>query len=187
MISNKHDYLRYKEQDLLKNNFDSSFLSYFTNDIWKFLRLLRRVEYIINTKNSSLYLPLKVLTLYRFKSISKKLGYSIPPNVCGAGLILHHYGNIVINEKCRIGDNCKIHIGVNIGGNNGKGLTPQIGNNCYIGPGAKIFGDVLLGDSCQIGANAVVNKSFPEFGHVIVGIPAKSIRRIYDDKSNKEL
>ena len=187
MIKNKQDFLDFKKQDALNNTFKTTFFSYLTNDIWKFLRLLRKVEYLKNTKTSILYAPLIFFTLYRFKSISKKLGFSIPPNVCGPGLTLHHYGNIVINEKCRIGENCKIHVGVNIGGNQGKNMTPKIGNNCYIGPGAKIFGGIVLGNYTQIGANAVVNKSFPESGNVLVGIPAKSIRietKPHDEGSN---
>jgi serine O-acetyltransferase len=176
MIKNKQDYLNFKKQDAQNNTFKTTFFSYLTNDIWKFLRLLRKVEYLRNTKKSFMYAPLKFFTLYRFKAVSKKLGFSIPPNVCGPGLTLYHYGNIVINKKCRIGENCIIHVGVNIGGNQGNNTTPKIGNNCYIGPGAKIFGDVVLGDFTQVGANAVVNKSFTGSGNVLVGIPAKSIR-----------
>jgi serine O-acetyltransferase len=178
MIKNKNDYKKYKQQDFERNNFKASLLSYLVNDIWKFLRLLRKLEYLVNTKTSIIYIPYKFFVLYKFKTISKKLGYSIPPNVCGPGLTLHHYGNIVINKKCTIGQNCVIHVGVNIGGNQGAGLAPKIGDNCYIGPGAKIFGDVILGHYTQIGANAVVNKRFPEFGNVLVGVPARSIRQL---------
>lgn len=178
MIKSKKDLLFYKEKDIESNGFSLSFFSFLTNDIWAFLRILRYYEYIINTKRGKIYLPLKLLVKARFKALSKKLGYSIPINVCGPGLTLPHYGNIVINRKCRIGKNCKIHVGVNIGGgHDGSGKTPVLGDNCYIAPGAKIFGGVVLGDNTQIGANAVVNKSFPEGNCVIVGIPAKLIRR----------
>ena len=126
-----------------------------------------------------LYTPLRLLVKARFKKVSKKLGYSIPINVCGPGLSLPHYGNIVINRKSKIGKNCKIHVGVNIGAGHDKaGRAPTLGDNCYIAPGAKIFGGIEIGDYTQIGANAVVNKSFPEGYNVLVGVPAKSVKRV---------
>ncbi len=61
--------------------------------------------------------------------------------------MLPHYGNIVINHNCKIGKNCRVHVGVNIG------------NNCYIAPGAKLYGDIIIQDNTLVGANAVVDKS----------------------------
>lgn len=104
-----------------------------------------------------------------------KLGFTIPPNTCGKGLNIHHYGCIVINENARIGENCNIQQGVNIGQNYGNSNVPTIGNNVYIGPGAKIFGKIYIADGCAIGANAVVNKSFKTPNVNIVGIPAREV------------
>ena len=84
-----------------------------------------------------------------------------------------HYGTLVVNKDARIGNNCRIHVGVNIGGFNGG--VPVIGDNVYIGPGAKIFGGITIGNNVSIGANAVVNKSFPD-NVVIAGVPAKIIK-----------
>lgn len=177
MIQNKNDYKRYKKIDLEKNKFKNTFFSYLTNDIWRFLRILRSYEYVLNTKKSVLWAPLKFYLKYRFKKISKKLGYSIPPNVFAEGLMLPHYGNIVVNRKVKIGKNCKIHVGVNIGASfHNSDETPTLGDNCYIAPGAKIYGNVKLRNNIMIGANAVVNKSCEHNGAVLVGIPAKIIR-----------
>jgi serine O-acetyltransferase len=180
MINSKADYKYFVNEDLRQNNFKiKGIKALLGNDIRRFLKSLRFYEYILNTKKGIIFSPIRVIAYYRFKKLSKKLGYSIPPNVCDSGLMLPHYGNIVINRKCKIGKNCKIHIGVNIGGgHDGTGKTPQIGNNCYIAPGAKIFGGIILGDRTQIGANAVVNKSFLDEGNVLVGIPAKSIKKL---------
>ena len=116
-----------------------------------------------------------MIAKYRFRRISVKLGYSISPNVFGPGLSLPHRGNIVVNPQTRIGENCRIHVGVNIGAHHGK--APRIGNNVYIGPGAIIFGDVEIADNCSIGANATVNKSFTERNAVIAGTPAGVVKR----------
>ena len=75
-----------------------------------------------------------LIAKYKFRKISVKLGYSIPVNVFGPGLSLPHRGNIIINPQTHIGENCRIHVGVNIGAHHDK--APRIGNNVYIGPGA---------------------------------------------------
>lgn len=115
---------------------------------------------------------------YRFKKskLGFYTGFSIPINVCDKGLCIAHVGPIIINEQTKIGKNCRIHVGVNIGADARIGTNaPEIGNNVYIGPGAKIFGKVVIADNIAIGANAVVNKSFLEKNISIAGIPAKQI------------
>lgn len=110
----------------------------------------------------------------RFRRISLKLGYSIPINVCGSGLSLPHIGNIIINPHVKIGKNCRIHVGVNIGAHRDK--SPHFGDNVYIGPGAIIFGDVSIADNVSIGANATVNRSVYEPNTVVAGTPAKIVK-----------
>lgn len=94
----------------------------------------------------------------------------------GPGLSLAHTGNIIINPNAHIGENCRIHVGVNIGAHHDK--APSIGNNVYIGPGAILFGDIQIADNIIIGANATVNKSFTEPNVVIAGTPACVVKRI---------
>ena len=43
-----------------------------------------------------------------------KLGFSIPENVAKKELQLPHYGSIVINTNTKIGENCRIHIGITL-------------------------------------------------------------------------
>ena len=87
-----------------------------------------------------------------------------------------------MNPNAKIGKNCRIHVGVNIGSAADSDETPVIGDNVYIGPGAKIFGGIVIGNNTVIGANAVVNKSFPEGGVTIGGIPAKIISAKSSDR-----
>lgn len=147
------------------------------NPIIRFQVALRYYELLVNKK--SIWRHLFKIYFYR---LSIRLGFSIPPNVFSYGLCLVHYGNIIVNPNARIGKNCRIHVGVNIGGQAGfyapeiaKNLCPIIGDDCYIGPGVKIFGPVSIANGCSIGANAVVTKSFSKEGSVLVGIPAKRI------------
>ncbi len=149
------------------------------NPIVRFQISLRVYEYLVNSGKWFL----RILFSFYFKRLSIRLGFSIPPNVFGPGLCIVHYGTIVVSPHARIGRNCRLHAGVNIGGKAGfyslleaRLLSPRVGSNCYIGPGAKIFGPVTLGSGCVVGANAVVNKSFGS-NATLVGVPAKEVVR----------
>jgi len=116
----------------------------------------------------------KYIYAYKWKRKSIQLGFTIPVGVFGKGLFIVHRGTIVIHSHVRIGENCCINAGVNIGTKAGfVSKVPKIGNNVYIGPGAKIYGDITIADGCAIGANAVVTKSFLKPNSIIVGVPAK--------------
>ncbi len=146
------------------------------DEIWKFQRLLRKVEYYTNCETSIISRAYRYYLIVRFNNLSGRLGFTILPNVFGPGLSIAHRGTIVINPSAKIGANCRIHTCVNIGTGAGHSdLAPKIGDNVYIGPGAKIFGDIVIADGIAIGANAVVNKSFTEKGIGIAGVPAKKI------------
>ena len=160
---------------------DKTLKSLLFDDIWKFQRLMRQLEYQTNCQIGN---PLRILTAWRYKMLGRQLGFSIPINVFEPGLSIAHQGTIVVHPGAKIGANCRLHVCVNIGAQAGKSNEiPQIGENCYIGPGAKIFGAVILGNNMAIGANAVVNKSFPEGNCTIGGVPAKKI----SDKTSEGL
>lgn len=94
----------------------------------------------------------------------------------GKGLYIAHLGDVVIGNKCTIGNYCSIRNGVTIGGagRKEKYSHPTIGDYVYIGADAKIIGGVGVGDNVMIGANAVVVKDVPD-NAVVVGVPAKVI------------
>ena len=128
-----------------------------------FVHCMRYYEYWYNQKT----LVGKILSIIwhiRFKRISEKCGFTIPINRIGPGLRIPHYGTIVISGNAEIGENCKIHAGVNIGATNGRTDAKRIGNNVYIGPGAKLIGGGTIADNVVIGANAVVTGSIEEAG-----------------------
>src|SRR3989338_5817217 len=185
MILSKEDYLYYLEADRLalgrnKIRFSDKLIRWVSPDyIWAFQRLLRKTEYYRNVKNKGVINKLIYLFLrLKYKELSVKLGFTIPENVFGPGLAIVHYGTIVVNQNVKVGANCRIHVGTNIGASGGTNKAPQIGDNVYIAPGAKIFGDIRIPNNCAIGANSVVTKSFEEEGMMIAGIPAKIIKPI---------
>lgn len=177
MIQSKSDYQFYLEADRIALDRHTTKPNILHFDyIWIFQRLLRKLEYYKNCKQSIYWKPYIYFLSWRYLKLSVKLGFTIPLNVIGPGLSLAHRGAIVINKGAKIGENCRLHTCVNIGTKAGSSdVAPHIGNNVYIGPGVKLFGDISIADDVAIGANSVVNRSFKESGISIAGIPAKKI------------
>lgn len=185
MIRSKKDYWDYLEADRIALgrkvvHFPNKLMHWISPDyIWDFQRLLRTLEYYKNVKNKGflnklIYQFMKL----RYRSLSVKLGFSIPENVFGPGLAIVHYGTIVVSHNAKVGANCRIHVCTNIGASGGTDKAPQIGDNVYLAPGVKIFGDITIPNNTAIGANSVVNKSFKEENTLIAGVPAKVIKPI---------
>lgn len=172
-IKSKEDYLFYLKADLAgRGKTHLTIRDRLQNHIIRYQRMLRKMEYLMNRKRFLVdKIALRILE-YRFNRLGALLGFSVPPNTCGAGLVLVHYGCVIISGKAHLGENCRIHSCVNIGEHQGQ--APIIGDHVYIGPGAKLYGDIHIGSNVVIGANAVVNKSFPD-NVTIAGIPAKII------------
>ena len=95
-----------------------------------------------------------------------KLGWSITAESLGYGLLLPHYGTIVVGPN-HIGNYTVLHTSVCITGN-----MKTIGDALYLSTGAKITSKVVLGDNITVAANSVVTKSFPEGDVLLAGVPA---------------
>ena len=176
MITSRKELNYYLSQDALALRCKRKRPKLFGDLIWKFQRFLRKTEYFKYMYQKRKYYVFPYfwykLLLHKY---SVKLGFSIPLNVFGPGLSIAHYGTIVVNDAAKVGKNCRLQEGVNIGATNGSARAPQIGDNVFIGTGAKIIGDITVADDVAIGANAVVVKSITEKGVTYGGIPAKKI------------
>ena len=163
MITSKSDLKEYIEADKKANRFTN--WSPITDTRCKFLRTLRKLEFLINTHASRL-----LIFIYRrrLQSLSERLGITIGPNCFGKGLYIPHYGSIVVNGTARFGDNCIVQNGVNVS-------ESVVCGGGYLGAGSKLLIGVNLADNIIVGANAVVTKSFNEPNIVLAGIPARKI------------
>lgn len=178
MIKSRKDYIEYLACDARALGYESSKPKWggVSHAIYAYERLLRKCEYYNNCKKNIVYKPYRLYLKYMFRRKSIKYGFEIPLNCFGKGLSIAHIGPIIINGGAKIGDNCRIHVGVNIGTAAGfADKAPEIGNNVYIAPGAKVFGEIKIADGIVVGANAVVNKSFLTPDISIAGVPAKQI------------
>ncbi|MDM1012200.1 hypothetical protein QTJ00_08715 [Clostridium perfringens] len=169
MINTKKELKFYIKADLMMNRgvfnvgFKQRILNFFSPDyIMKFLEFMRKSEYYYN-KN-------KILANYykwKRRNLELKLGFSIGMGVLGYGLVIPHYGTIVVGSGNKIGNYCVLHTGICITA--GK---KQIGNGLYLSSGAKLVKDIRLGNNVTVGVNSVVNKSFEENNLFLVGMPA---------------
>jgi serine O-acetyltransferase len=173
MIGSRDDLRAYQESDRIALACTPTLRARLLNDVWRYQRCLRRLEFRLNTGAN----PISVaIARFRHRRLGRLLGFSIPPNVFGPGLSIAHYGTIVVNPGAKVGANCRLHVDVNIGTAAGETMAaPTIGDNCYIGPGAKLFGPIEIGPNTAIGANAVVQQSFPDGNATLGGVPAKQI------------
>lgn len=118
-----------------------------------------------------------VLTLL-YQKYSLKTGVEFLTQKIGGGVILPHWGRIILNAKS-IGENLYVFHNVTIGDDYTTG-KPEIGNNVFIGTNSVVLGDITIGDNVVVGACSFVNEDVPS-NSIVVGIPAKVIKTIDDD------
>lgn len=103
----------------------------------------------------------------KFFKLSRKLGFSIGYNVFDYGLVIPHYGTIVVGNTNRIGPYAVLHTSTCI-----TDTGRIIGQGLSLSTGAKITGGEVLGDNVVVAANSVVTRSFPDGNVLLVGMPA---------------
>lgn len=184
MIHNKQELRFYIVADRIINGFPMNVsikehltAFFFQNSklqILNFLKYMRKTCYYHSVKKTSICkLLLAKWYGYRYSKLSIKLGFSIGPNVFGYGLLIPHYGTIVVNSEVRAGNFCVLHTSTCIGGAN-----KIIGDALYLASGAKIMGNINLGNGISVASGSLVNKSFADH-ELLGGMPAKVLVENY--------
>ena len=141
----------------------------------KYLRHLRKYAYYYNTRNQSvLHMIMAVYEHYRLAKYAIKTGMTIGQNALSYGVVIPHYGTIVINEKAQIGPFAVIHTSTCVAGG-GK----FIGEGFYLSSGSQLVGEFSLGNNVTVAAHSLVNKSFGE-NILLAGSPAIVKKDNYD-------
>lgn len=112
--------------------------------------------------------------LFWQKIIEVTTGISIPASVqIGHSFYIGHFGNIILNAKAVIGNNCNISQGSTIGvsGVENRRGVPVIQDNVYIGANAIVAGKIIIGNNVLIGACSVVTTDVADYS-VMQGVPA---------------
>lgn len=133
-----------------------------------YLRHLRKYAYYYNTHNR-MFSWNTIMLLYEHYKVAKlgvKCGFSIGQNSLGYGVVIPHYGTIVINSEARIGNFAVIHTCTCVAGGD-----KVIGDGFYLSTGCQVVGSIRVGDGVTVAAHSLVNKSF-ESNVLIAGTPA---------------
>lgn len=111
---------------------------------------------------------------YLLERMSKKTGVDFlgNPNI-GKGLIIGHWGRIVINGNATFGDEIFLTHGVTIGRDiRGKRAgAPHFCNRIVIRTNSTIVGNVTIGNDVLIAPNTFVNFDVPDHS-IVIGNPA---------------
>ncbi len=150
-----------------------AFIKAWRSPTFRFLFFFRIVT------RSRKYTPKWILAFYFYRRLFLRYGLQVPTSVkIGKGLLLPHFGGIVINSGTEIGDNCNILQNVTFGNTKGgkNPGCPKLGSRVYVGPGALIVGGVKIGDDVMIVGNSFVNMDVPS-NSIVIGNPAKIIEK----------
>ena len=147
--------------------------------IMEFLKVMRKVQYYSQCKFSGGGGILLIINKLLFFRLSRKLGFSIGYNACDYGLVIPHYGTIVVGNTNRIGPYAILHTSTCI-----TDTGRKIGKGLLLSTGAKITGGDILGDHIVVATNSVVTKSFPEGNALLVGMPAIKKTDLFDWNSS---
>ena len=177
MIDTKNELRFYIMADMMMNSgcFSKSFLirlkEFFVPDYtMDFLKLMRKTSFY--SHQSGLLNKIRyVINKLRYKRLGLKMGWSIDYNAFGYGLLLPHYGTIVVGEN-KIGNYAVLQTSTCISGN-----QKTIGDGLYMATGAKLTAKVVLGDNVTVAANSVVLQSFPEGNVLLAGIPGREVKK----------
>lgn len=143
----------------------------FPDYIMDYLVHMRKADYYSHqcgVKNSIL------ANYHRMKQrkLGIKLGFSIACDVFGYGLVIPHYGTIIVGGGNKIGNYAVLHTSTCI--TNGQ---KTIGDGLYVSTGAKLTTMEHLGNNTMIAANSVVTKSCNEDNVLLVGMPANTKKK----------
>ncbi len=110
---------------------------------------------------------------------SRRTGLEILVPELGGGVIMPHWGRIILNARS-IGSDLYVFHNVTIGNDYASG-RPVIGSDVFIGTGAALLGDITLGDHVIIAAGSVVVKDVPSCS-LVAGNPARVAKSIAPDE-----
>lgn len=133
----------------------------------KYVRLFR----LCQANNNNIW---RYYYRFFFKRLCKKTGIGMYCDVnVGRGLVIGHYGRIVINGDVKFGEDIMLTHNVTIGRDvRGKRKgTPVIGNRVVIRTNSTVCGNIKIGDDVLIAPNTFVNFDVPNHS-IVVGNPA---------------
>ena len=135
--------------------------------IMSYLKAMRKIQFY-RGKNEA------VRKFYqgRYNALGLKLGFSIDPMVFSEGLVIPHYGTIVVGGGNFIGSFAVLHTStcITVG-------AKRIGKGFYLSTGSIVIKDVSIADHVTVSANSLVNRDVEDGNNLVAGSPAGSVRQ----------
>jgi serine O-acetyltransferase len=135
---------------------------------WKYINLYRKFQANQDNIWGKYY-------RWKMKKLENKTGFSFEDNITiGDGLIIGHWGKIVINGQVQFGNQMFITHGVTVGRDiRGKRAgVPKFGDRVCIRTNSTIVGGIQIGNDVLIAPNTFVNFDVPDHS-IVIGNPAK--------------
>lgn len=154
--------------------FEALYFDYGKVKIVSYLRAMRYYAYYVNTthKRFSLRSLIKQWWGHKYNKLGMKLGLSIGFNSIGYGLVIPHFGTIIVNGDARVGNYACIHTCTCIAG------RKIIGDYFYLSTGSQITGDIVIGNGVTVAAHSLVNHSTKD-NVLLAGAPAEEKKNNY--------
>jgi serine O-acetyltransferase len=169
MSLNKEIYSDLRRFGIEKNNLRKLIFIFFKEPCFRYMFYFR-----ICQKYSKKH-PLGISSRLLYNLMKSRFGLQIYLNTkLGKGFRINHFGNIIINQGCTIGDNCNVAQGVTIG-NVSRGKLkgcPTIGDRVWIGANAIVVGNINIGNDVLIAPLSYINCDIPA-NAVVSGNPCK--------------
>jgi serine O-acetyltransferase len=168
------------EYEFLKKDMHRRFLKFKENSTYRKLKYYyQKPQYrtLLYYRLNKIFISTILRKLFRclYEKNSKKSGLEILTHRIGGGIIMPHWGRIILNAE-QIGDNLYVFHNVTIGDDYMTG-RPTIGDNVFIGTASTILGNVTIGDNVVIGAGSCVLNDIPS-NSLAGGNPARVIKSI---------
>lgn len=169
MITNWKEYKEYLDADRKRYPTPPRFISFILHTekyfVWKQIKNLRRLEFLMNNRSNLFIKLLYYLQMVKYYRIMHRNQIYVYPNVFGPGLYIPHLGRILTPPHAKIGKNCTLRPGLlivtNLSVNNRKHFQIVVGDNVEFSEGCKIICK-KIGNDVIIGPNAVVTRNVPD-------------------------